>query len=49
MDETKDVIKTYILSEFLPGEDPNELTDSTSLVTGGDIGFSGHIKIGCFS
>ncbi len=25
----------YILNEFLPGEDPDELTDSTPLITGG--------------
>ncbi len=26
-------ISTFILEEFLPGEDPNELTDSTPLIT----------------
>jgi acyl carrier protein len=34
MDDTKNTIKSYILSEFLPGEDPALLTDSTPLVTG---------------
>jgi acyl carrier protein len=33
--ELKAKIKTYILSEFLPGEDPAALTDSTELVTTG--------------
>lgn len=33
--ELKAKIKTYILSEFLPGEDPAALTDSTPLVTTG--------------
>lgn len=28
-------VKDYILREFLPGEDPNELTDSTPLITSG--------------
>jgi len=28
-------IKEFILSEFLPGEDPSALTDTTPLVTGG--------------
>ncbi|HZP82516.1 MAG TPA: acyl carrier protein [Chthonomonadaceae bacterium] len=35
MDETKKAIKAFILNEFLPGEDPNALTDSTPLITGG--------------
>lgn len=26
-------VKAYVLAEFLPGEDPNELTDSTELVS----------------
>ena len=28
-------LKEYILKEFLPGEDPEELTDSTPLVSSG--------------
>ncbi len=28
-------VKTYILKEFLPGEDPDELDDTTPLITGG--------------
>ncbi|PYV89741.1 MAG: acyl carrier protein [Acidobacteria bacterium] len=28
-------VKSYILSEYLPGEDPNELTESTPLIKGG--------------
>ena len=35
MEETKNTIKTFILNEFLPGEDPNELTDTTLLISGG--------------
>lgn len=33
--EIKETIKEYILKEFLLGEDPEHLTDSTALVTGG--------------
>ena len=28
-------VKEYILSEFLPGEDPDTLSDDTPLITGG--------------
>ena len=35
MEETINTIKTFILNEFLPGEDPNELTNTTQLITGG--------------
>ena len=31
----KAALKTYILNEFLPGEDPAALTDTTALVTTG--------------
>ena len=31
----KDTVRAYILKEFLPGEDPAALTDSTALVTTG--------------
>jgi acyl carrier protein len=33
--EIKSALKTYILNEFLPGEDPAALTDSTPLMTTG--------------
>jgi acyl carrier protein len=35
MDEIEQVIHGFILDEFLPGEDPEELTDRTPLITGG--------------
>ncbi len=35
MDNTKEIIRAFILEEFLPGEDPALLTDSTQLVTSG--------------
>ncbi len=35
MSDTRMIIRDFILREFLPGENPEELTDSTPLVTGG--------------
>ena len=31
----KETIKNYLMTEFLPDENPNDLTDTTPLVTGG--------------
>lgn len=33
--EAKAAIKDYLMDEFLPGEDPDELEDSTPLITSG--------------
>jgi acyl carrier protein len=33
--DIEQVVRRYVLEEFLPGEDPNELTDSTLLITSG--------------
>lgn len=35
MSEIGDRIKTFILQEFLPDEDPSELTDTTLLIANG--------------
>jgi acyl carrier protein len=35
MDDIQRTVKSYILEEFLPGENPDELTASVPLVTGG--------------
>jgi acyl carrier protein len=35
MEEIANVVHGYILNEFLPGEDPQELTENTPLITGG--------------
>ena len=35
MQEIRRAIHAYILDQFLPGEDPAELTDQTPLITGG--------------
>lgn len=46
--EIKSAIKEFILREFLPGEDPNELTDSTPLITGGVLDSIATIKLVLF-
>lgn len=35
MEDIEKVVHGYILNEFLPGEDPRELTARTPLITGG--------------
>ena len=35
MQEIRQAVHAYILDQFLPGEDPSELTDQTPLITGG--------------
>lgn len=34
-DQVKHTVKCFILDKFLPGENPDELTDLTPLITGG--------------
>jgi len=36
-EEIRKTLKELILSEFLPGEDPSQLTDTTALISGGVI------------
>ncbi|HEY9527172.1 MAG TPA: acyl carrier protein [Anaerolineales bacterium] len=48
MQELKDTIKEYILKEFLPGENPSELTDSTPLITGGILDSLATLKLVVF-
>ncbi len=48
MQEVKDVVKAYILKEFLPGENPDELTDSTPLISGGILDSLATIKLVAF-
>lgn len=48
MEEIKNSIKTYILDEFLPGEDPDLLTESTPLVTGGILDSLATLKLVAF-
>jgi acyl carrier protein len=46
--EVKEIVKGYILEEFLPGENPAELTDSTPLITGGILDSLATIKLVAF-
>ena len=46
--ETKADIKAYILDEFLPGEDPDELEDTTPLITGGILDSISTVKLVAF-
>ena len=48
MDELRDTIHAYILDEFLPGEDPDELTDETPLITGGVLDSISTLKLVSF-
>lgn len=48
MNEIHDRIKEYILGEFLPGEPPELLTDSTPLVTGGILDSIATMKLAAF-
>jgi len=48
MTNTADVehtIKCYILQEFLPGEDPTQLTDTTPLITTGILDSLATLKV----
>ncbi|HEV3164457.1 MAG TPA: acyl carrier protein [Isosphaeraceae bacterium] len=48
MDEIKKAVQDYILQEFLPGEDPQELTDQTPLITGGILDSISTLKLVVF-
>ena len=41
-------LKDYVLREFLPGEDPGELTQTTELITTGVIDSVGVLKLVTF-
>ncbi len=41
-------VREFILSEFLPGEDPNELTDTTPLMTGAVLDSIATLKLAAF-
>jgi acyl carrier protein len=42
------VVKDFILREFLPDEDPNELTDATPLITAGILDSIATLKLVAF-
>jgi len=46
--DTKAVVKQFIMREFLPGENPDELTDTTPLITGGILDSLATIKLIAF-
>jgi acyl carrier protein len=48
MDDIKNSVKSFILKEFLPGENPEELTDSTPLITGGVLDSLATLKLVAF-
>jgi len=48
MEEIAKVVQQFILREFLPGEDPSELTDRTPLITGGILDSISTLKLVVF-
>jgi acyl carrier protein len=44
-DAIKQDIKDYIMGEFLPGESPDELSDSTPLISGGILDSIATLKL----
>jgi acyl carrier protein len=44
-DNIEATVKSYILSEFLPGEDPAQLTDTTPLITVGILDSIATLKL----
>jgi len=48
MEEIERLIHNFILREFLPGEDPNELQDRTRLITGGILDSISTLKLVTF-
>ena len=47
-DNIKHSVKYFILDKFLPGENPEELTDSTPLITGGILDSVATLKLVAF-
>jgi acyl carrier protein len=48
MEEIGHKVKEFILREFLPGEDPEALTDSTPLIAGGILDSLATLKLVAF-
>jgi acyl carrier protein len=48
MDDIRKTVHDYILSEFLPGESPDELKDDTPLITGGVLDSISTLKLVSF-
>jgi acyl carrier protein len=47
-DQIQDQIKQYILHTFLPGENPDELTERTPLISGGILDSIATLKLVMF-
>lgn len=47
-DDIKTAVKAFILREFLPGEDPAELTDMAPLITTGVIDSLANLRLVAF-
>ena len=48
LDQLKQAVREYVLSEFLPGEDPDSLRDDTPMVTGGILDSITSVKLVTF-
>ena len=48
MQDIKNTVRNFILEEFLPGENPEELADSTPLLTGGILDSIATLKLVSF-
>ena len=48
MQEIGNKVKEFIMNEFLPGEDPDQLTDSTPLISGGILDSLATLKVVSF-
>jgi len=47
-DDVRATVKEFVLREFLPGEDPAELTEATPLITGGVLDSIATLKLVLF-
>lgn len=47
-DDIKASVKGFILNEFLPGENPDNLTDTTELISGGILDSLATLKLVAF-
>jgi len=48
MEEIRQIVKNYLLMEFLPGEDPEALNGTTPLITGGILDSLATLKLVAF-
>jgi acyl carrier protein len=48
MQEIGNKVKEFIMSEFLPGEDPDQLSESTPLISGGILDSLATLKVVSF-